>query len=343
VVVGRRGDLFGTDFGIEFYADRFTLVNQGTIAGNFGVGGIGDGTFIRNNGVITGDKMGLYLEGEGTVLINERRGFIQGENDWGVELKGDKATLVNHGEIYHAAGTDAAVFLNSATGETQSLTNTGMLIGDIAIFANFGDDVVTNKGGIQGDVRLGDGDDVFVNKGGWVKGVVNGEAGDDTYFIDSKAIQLAEDADRGIDYVHATVSYVLEDNFEQLILDGCASINGTGNDSDNAIYGNSGRNRLSGLGGNDLLSGLGGNDRLTGGEGADTFVFNGSGVDRIMDFAVGEDLISIDIKGIDDFEDLESRMGEAGGNVMIKTGNGDRLIIHDTALSDLDATDFLFA
>ena len=135
---------------------------------------------------------------------------------------------------------------------------------------------------------------------------------------------------------------MLGENFEQLILDGCASINGTGNDGDNAIYGNSGSNRLSGLGGNDLLLGLGGNDWLTGGAGIDTFGFTGSGVDRITDFTDGEDLIQIDVTGIDDFDDLKPLMHETGGNVVIETVHGDRLVIQGSALADLDAKDFLF-
>lgn len=342
MVVGRTGDIFGMETGVAFNADRFTLVNHGKIAGEFGVAGTGDDAFIRNTGIISGEHSGIFVTGESATVINDRRGFIQGENGWSVELKGDESGMLNKGEVFQADGNWAAVFLNSSAVDVQWLTNKGLIQGDIAIFANFGDDVVTNKGDIIGEVRLGDGADVFVNDGGWVKGVINGGRGDDTYIVDRRGLDLHENAGEGTDYVHATVSYVLGDNFEQLILDGGAWINGTGNDGDNSIYGNSGRNRLSGLGGNDLLLGLGGKDWLTGGAGVDTFGFTGSGVDRITDFVNGEDLIQIDVDGLDDFADLAPLMRESGGNVIIETGHGDRLVVMDTTLAELDATDFRF-
>ncbi|UVC06775.1 hypothetical protein IHQ71_16090 [Rhizobium sp. TH2] len=342
MVVGGTGNIFGLETGVAFNADRFTLVNHGKIAGEFGVAGRGDNAFISNTGIITGAHSGIFVTGEDATVINGRDGFIQGEHGWSVELKGDDSGMLNKGEVFQADGNWAAVFLNSSAGDVQWLTNKGLIQGDIAIFANFGDDVVTNKGDIIGEVHLGDGADVFVNDGGWVKGAINGGRGDDTYIVDSRSLDLHENAGEGTDYVHATVSFVLDANFEQLILDGGAWINGTGNDGDNAIYGNSGRNRLSGLGGNDLLLGLGGNDWLTGGAGIDTFGFTGSGVDRITDFTDGEDLIQIDINGIDDFDNLKPLMRETGGNVIIETGHHDRLVIQGSALTELDAKDFLF-
>jgi len=342
MVVGRTGDIFGSETGAAFYANRFTLVNHGKIAGNFGVAGEGDNAFIKNTGVISGAHSGIFLTGESAVVINGRHGFIQGEHGLAVELKGDDSGMLNRGEVFQSGDNSAAVFLNSADGDVQWLTNKGLIQGDIAVHANFGDDVVTNEGDIIGEVHLGDGEDVFVNDGGWVKGVIYGGLGDDTYIVDRRGLDLHEHVEEGTDYVHSTVSFVLGENFEQLILDGGASINGTGNGGDNAIYGNSGRNRLSGLGGNDLLAGLGGNDWLTGGAGIDTFAFTGSGIDRITDFVNGEDLVRIDVDGLDDFDDLQPLMFEKGGNVIIETGDGDRLVIMHTSLTDIDATDFRF-
>ena len=60
------------------------------------------------------------------------------------------------------------------------------------------------------------------------------------------------------------------------------------------LFGDSGNDRLNGGLGNDILDGGKGDDVLTGGLGRDTFVIRASsGADRIIDFTVGQDLISL--------------------------------------------------
>ncbi len=73
---------------------------------------------------------------------------------------------------------------------------------------------------------------------------------------------------------------------------------GAGNDR---LFGNEGKDALIGGTGNDLLTGGAGDDVLTGGAGRDRFVFGDGtpfnaaslGVDRINDFALGEDLVGL--------------------------------------------------
>jgi Ca2+-binding RTX toxin-like protein len=76
---------------------------------------------------------------------------------------------------------------------------------------------------------------------------------------------------------------------ENLTATGAASINLTGNNSNNTIRGNSGANKI---------NGIFGKDTLYGGSGRDIFVFNtkpgASNVDKIMDYKVADDTIHLE-------------------------------------------------
>ncbi len=91
--------------------------------------------------------------------------------------------------------------------------------------------------------------------------------GDDTYYVDNAGDQVIEAANAGNDTVHASISYTLAVNVENLILDGSSPINGTGNTLANTITGNAADN---------ILDGGIGNDILFGGDGNDTFVVTGT-------------------------------------------------------------------
>jgi serralysin len=70
--------------------------------------------------------------------------------------------------------------------------------------------------------------------------------------------------------------------------------NANGGSARDYLVGNAVANKLNGNDGNDVLNGLGGDDLLTGGNGADEFRFtDGSGNDRIADFASGVDKINL--------------------------------------------------
>ncbi len=86
-----------------------------------------------------------------------------------------------------------------------------------------------------------------------------GDTGNDTYITDGSDT-IIEDAGEGTDTVQSSVSYILADNVENLILTGSAAINGTGNAFGNSITGNTGSNTLNGAGGTDTLAGGVGND-----------------------------------------------------------------------------------
>lgn len=120
-----------------------------------------------------------------------------------------------------------------------------------------------------------------------------GGAGDDDYIVDNAGDTVVEAFNAGIDTIYTSVSYVLPENVENLILTGNGNIGAGGNGADNTLIGNAGDNFISGGGGNDLLDGQAGNDTLyggvgndvlIGGTGDDTYLINlGDGLDRIDD------------------------------------------------------------
>jgi Ca2+-binding RTX toxin-like protein len=146
---------------------------------------------------------------------------------------------------------------------------------------------------------------------------LTGGAGDDTYKVDSGLDQVTELAGQGTDTIISQVPQLLAANVENLTLaDLAGNIEGTGNAANNVIVGNNFANLLDGAAGNDTLKGQGGDDTLLGGAGDDTlsgglgrdvlvggagadhFVFDsvissGTNVDRIMDFASGQDKIDL--------------------------------------------------
>lgn len=177
-----------------------------------------------------------------------------------------------------------------------------MLIGSVrndTIYAGAGNDVVHGRAG--NDTLYGeDGNDKLLGILG--DDVLVGGAGDDVYWVDGAGDVVIEAAGGGTDAVTTgSISYVLGDNVENLLLTGSLDLNGTGNGANNIVTGNAGDNRLEGLAGSDTLRGEGGNDVLvggsgrdvlTGGDGADTFVFatgdtgvTGATRDIVQDFS----------------------------------------------------------
>lgn len=122
-----------------------------------------------------------------------------------------------------------------------------------------------------------------------------GGSGNDTYIVDNIGDVIVENLNEGLDTVQSSVTYTLGNNVENLSLTGTGTINGTGNNLDNAIAGNSAKNILTGGVGNDTLNGGAGNDTLNGGDGND--ILNGdAGGDRMVGNA-GNDTYIVDNTG----------------------------------------------
>ncbi|MGI0482621.1 hypothetical protein ACN4EE_17780 [Geminocystis sp. CENA526] len=196
------------------------------------------------------------------------------------------------------------VYNNNLVGTTGNDTIQGLAGNDTLQGLN-GNDLL--EGGIGADSIIGGiGTDTL--NGGAGADTMRGGLGNDTYYVDNTGDRVVENADSGIDTVRSTITYTLGNNLENLILEGTANINGTGNTLNNSITGNSSNNILNGGDGNDTLIGgngndtiIGGagNDSLTGGSGNDFFRFNSpsEGIDRITDFNVVDDTILISRSG----------------------------------------------
>lgn len=210
-------------------------------------------------------------------------------------------------------GTDASETIR--THATNDRVNAGR--GNDLVFAGGGNDLVnggagddilhgqdgndTLRGGAGNDTLFGgDGNDDLRGDAG-VDSMIGG-AGNDIYWVDNPLDVIVELAGGGRDLIRTSVSYVMPEHVENMLLLGTA-LNGTGNAQGNAISGNALDNVIDGGGGNDRIHGGLGKDTLIGGAGRDVFVYEAfaesplGAEDLITDFVSGQD--RFDVRRID--------------------------------------------
>jgi Ca2+-binding RTX toxin-like protein len=129
------------------------------------------------------------------------------------------------------------------------------------LIGNSGDNLL--RGALGNDTLFGNaGADLLEGDGG--ADSMSGGTGSDSYEVDSTGDKIFEAKDAGTDIVTSTISYVLGDNVEDLLLDGGdqnkAALNGKGNDLDNVIIGTDGNNLIDAWYGADVMQGLDGDD-----------------------------------------------------------------------------------
>ena len=157
----------------------------------------------------------------------------------------------------------SATYTLSLNVDYLTLTGTANIDGT----GNAGNNLLTGNSGVNRLVG-GSGNDKL--DGGAGADTMLGGAGDDSYIVDNVGDVVTEYTDPGYDTVNSSVSYTIGAHIERLNLTGTASLNGTGNASDNVITGNNGTNILMGMAGNDDLFAYDGNDKIDGGTGIDT-------------------------------------------------------------------------
>lgn len=212
--------------------------------------------------------------------------------------------------VWDAGGTDTLDFSGYGLNQVIDLrpgyfSNVGGLVGNVAIAQNVTvEDAVGGAGAdlIHGNaagntIAGGAGDDV-IDGGGGRNQLFGGDGSDSiTGGADFDAINGNTGGDT-IDGGSGGGDWLLGGQGDDLILAraGSAILNGnlgldtvTGGSGDDVVRGGQGADLLDGGAGNDNLFGDLGDDLLSGGPGADTFHFApGGGVDRVLDFRVGE-------------------------------------------------------
>ena len=114
-----------------------------------------------------------------------------------------------------------------------------------------------------------------------------------------------------------------------------------GEHGNDGLAGGDGNDDLHGGGGRDFVVGGAGKDDLTGGGGSDKFVLRqGSGIDTIKDLQ-SDDRIDLRDYGFASAEDVLDAFRQRGHDAVLDLGDGNKLIIKDTRVSQLDAAQFI--
>ena len=257
------------------------------------IGGGGNDTYVVDNPL---DRV-VEVAGGGADTVSSSVSYVLGANLEALELTGTGAINgTGNGLANRLVGNSGANILNGGAGADTMFGGAGS---DTYIVDNAGDALVdtggidtvkspfsfTLGGSLDNLVLLGTGaldgtgnslantltgtaaanvltggggDDLLDGKAGTDRLV--GGVGDDIFVVDRAADVVVELAGEGSDTIESSVTRVLEEFVEKLVLTGAAPINGTGNALANTLVGNAGANRLDGRSGVDQMSGGAGND-----------------------------------------------------------------------------------
>ncbi|QHQ37240.1 calcium-binding protein [Algicella marina] len=204
-------------------------------------------------------------------------------------------------------------------------------------------ELVTNQGLIVGDIFLNNGNDVYWGAEGTVRGLVDGEFGDDLLVggsgVDDFQGGGGNDTLRGGDG-----DDILRGGSGDDSLRGGGGddevLGGGGND---IMHGGLGDDVLNGFGHDDVLNGGQGDDFLVGGGGDDIFQFSrNAGFDVIADYKDGSDMIDLSDFNVF-FSDINGAITNRWGNAVIDLAElgGHGSIIIRGAAGILDAGDFI--
>ncbi|MDB5526321.1 MAG: hypothetical protein JWM58_4084 [Rhizobium sp.] len=269
VQIGDSGSILGEAYGIVAHGGDLNLLNNGSLSGSTaGLYMSGALNVVLNQGTIVSYD-GIGINSQGAYAEIQNFGTISGVTK-GVLLGGTNSVLINGGNIIAKTTGDGAIQSEGA----DIVRNTGLLFGSVQM-GDDNDEFHNLNGIVTGAVDLGDGDDKFVSKSATFDGnyYISGGTGSDNFYIDDAGLNIREYTNEGYDTVYASVSYALNENFEDLTLMGSADLSGSGNSGDNYLTGNTGNNRLFGRAGNDSLETGEGKELYNGGAGSDTVLY----------------------------------------------------------------------
>ncbi|MDB5749727.1 MAG: hypothetical protein JWP65_148 [Ramlibacter sp.] len=215
--------------------------------------------------------------------------------------------------------------------------------GDDKMAAGAGNDLLSGGDGADymaggaGNDNLAGGAGKDTLDGGTGNDTMSGSLGDDTYYVDSRTDVVIEyrSSTGGKDLVAASISYLLGDYVEDLVLLGTGALAATGNALANRLFGNDGNNVLDG--------GIGA-DTLVGGKGNDTYRVDnvkdaigeaaGGGIDTVIastSFGLGAFLDNLTLTGTGAFTAAGNTLantirGNSGGNALVGGGGKDTLL-----------------
>ncbi|MFZ2452164.1 MAG: calcium-binding protein [Methylovulum miyakonense] len=235
--------------------DGNNIIDGGDNADNL-QGGAGNDTLHGETGVT--DDADTMAGGTGNDTY-----FVGFAGDVVNEAAGQGDDLVSSSVTYTIADVD----VENLTLTGANINGTGNASGN-TITGNAGTNKLFGMGGV--DTLVGDAGTDTLDGGTGADSMTGGD-GSDTYIVDNTSDTIAETEAGVTDQVNASADYTLATNVENLTLTGTLAINGTGNESDNALTGNGAINILTGLDGADTLDGKAGADTLIGGNGNDTY------------------------------------------------------------------------
>ena len=203
----------------------------------------------------------------------------------------------------------------------------------IVLTKNYPDEGFDLYGGPHADTLIGDAGDNRIWGGAGADIIDGGEGRDIVDYGGSTSgviVNLADNSAFGGDATGDRIS-----NIESIYGSAHADLL-TGDNRANVLYGNAGA---------DILDGKGSADRLEGGKGNDIFIFlpEGDSTDSVTDFVDGED--RIDLSGFSgvSFSDLVISVSTDDTLIDLTAHGGGRIVLRRFSVTNLDASDFLFA
>ena len=278
-------DIYGRAGNDQLFGDGGNDLIEGGTGNDSAWGGYG-------NDQISGGKDNDHLYGDSghdRLMGDSGNDYLDGGsgNDFVFGGKGDDTLLGGSGNDHLEGDTGADSLYGGIGNDSLNGGNDNdSLYGDSgndSLDGGVGNDTLYGGSG-NDNLKGGSGDDLLYS--GANKDVVDGGSGIDTVSYDYA------DSAVNIDLHRKKTTGGDSDTLKSIE-------NGIGSDYNDSLRGNRLDNRLEGGSGNDVIRGMTGADVLIGGMGADSFTWRQSdldgSLDQILDFALGEDSLSLDV------------------------------------------------